>query len=54
MDKIPAKGASLGKRVRGPFTKNFVIPNEEEKRLRMNAYTDNGSSILVWPNEVFG
>ena len=34
MDKIPAKGASVGKLTIGPVRLNFVIPKELAKILR--------------------
>ena len=34
---------------RGPLTKNLVMPNEAEKRLRSNVKTDNGISALESP-----
>ena len=34
-DNTPAKGASCGNIGRGPFTKNLVIPKEQENKLRI-------------------
>ena len=49
IDRTPAKGASDGNIGRGPFTKNFVIPKEAEKREREKVMTDNGNSFVLLP-----
>ena len=48
-DRTPAKGASFGNIGRGPFTKNFVIPKEAEKRERIMVMTDNDNSFVLPP-----
>ena len=54
IDRSPAKGASFGNIGRGPFTKNFVIPKEAEKRERIMVMTDKGNSFVLLPNGSLG
>ena len=39
-DSTPANGAFCGSIGRGPFKKNFVIPNEAVKTLKIKEYTE--------------
>ena len=53
-ERTPAKGAFLGNMERGPFTKNFVMPNAPVKRLRSKVYTANGIEFSLLPKESLG
>ena len=43
IDKMPATGADFGKTDKGPFSKNFVNPNEPANKLRVKVITGNVS-----------
>ena len=53
-ESIPAKGASLGSKGRGPVKKNFVMPKELAKRLIKKLDTDRGSVFKLLPKPSFG
>ena len=53
-ESTPDKGAFWGNMVKGPFTKNFVMPNAPVKRLRSKVYTANGIEFSLLPKEFFG
>ena len=53
-ESSPAKGASLGSKVRGPVKKNFVMPKELAMRLIKKLDTDRGSVLKLLPKPSFG